>query len=119
MHSYEATARIATDPQHVFDRLDDQVKLAAHMTRPSAMMGGGRMTYEFDADAGRAVGSHTRMGGEAFGLKLFVDEVVTVREPPHRKTWETVGGHRDVCALNNAKQEQSRSGERPWETCSE
>lgn len=91
VRSYEATARIAAAPQQVFDRLDDQVKLAAHMTRPSAMMGGGRMTYEFDAAGGRAVGSRIRMGGEAFGLKLFVEEVVTVRKPPHRKTWETVG----------------------------
>lgn len=37
LRSYEATASIAADPQHVFERLDDQVKLAAHMTRPSAM----------------------------------------------------------------------------------
>jgi hypothetical protein len=54
-------------------------------------MGGGRMTYEFDAFRGQAVGAHIRMGGEAFGLRLFVDEVVTVRDPPGRKVWRTTG----------------------------
>lgn len=78
-------------PRSVFERLDDQTRLAAHMGRPSAMMGGGRMTYEFDALRGQAVGSHIRMGGEAFGLKLFVDEVVTIRDPPRRKVWRTTG----------------------------
>src|SRR3990167_6963246 len=61
------------------------------MGGPSAMMGGGRMTYAFDAQRGQAVGSHIRMGGEAFGLRLFVDEVVTVRDPPRRKVWRTTG----------------------------
>ncbi len=91
MPSYKATARIAADPQRAFDHLDDQVALAAHMTKRSAMMGGGRMTYAFDAARGQAVGSHIRMGGSAFGLSLDVDEVVTVREPPRRKAWATTG----------------------------
>ena len=47
--------------------------------------------HEFDAGRGQAVGSHIRMGGAAFGLSLFVDEVVTVRDPPHRKVWRTTG----------------------------
>jgi Polyketide cyclase / dehydrase and lipid transport len=89
--TYSATARIAAAPREIFNRLDDQEKLAAHMTRNSAMMGGGRMIYEFDALAGRAVGSHIRMGGDAFGVRLFMDEVVTVREPPRRKAWATTG----------------------------
>jgi len=49
------------------------------------------MTYEFDAAKGRAVGSHIRMGGSAFGIKLFVEEVVTERDPPRRKIWKTIG----------------------------
>jgi len=48
------------------------------------------MTYDFDEARGQAVGSHIRMGGRAFGLKLFVDEVVTERVPPRRKVWRTV-----------------------------
>ncbi|MBS88221.1 polyketide cyclase [Sphingobium sp. GW456-12-10-14-TSB1] len=75
----------------VFARLDDQTRLAAHMEKPSAMMGGGRMTYAFDANRGMAVGSLIHMGGSAFGLTMAVDEVVTERTPPYRKVWRTVG----------------------------
>lgn len=87
----EASAQVAAACERVFAHLDDQTRLAAHMARPSMMMGGGRMTYEFDEAKGQAVGSHIRMGGNAFGVKLFVDEVVTEREPPRRKAWQTVG----------------------------
>lgn len=87
----EARAFVAAPARAVFARLDDQTRLAEHMGRPSAMMGGGRMTYDFDEGGGQAIGSHIRMGGEAFGLRLFVDEVVTLREPPRRKVWRTTG----------------------------
>ncbi|WP_293482883.1 SRPBCC family protein [Phenylobacterium sp.] len=87
----DAAALVPAPAQEVFERLDDQTRLAEHMGRPSAMMGGGRMTYAFDALRGQAVGSHIRMGGEAFGLRLFVDEVVTLRDPPRRKVWRTTG----------------------------
>ena len=87
----EASATVGAAPEAVFARLDDQTRLAKHMDRPSMMMGGGRMTYEFDSAKGQAVGSHIRMGGEAFGLKLAVEEVVTERDPPHRKVWRTIG----------------------------
>jgi hypothetical protein len=75
----------------VFARLDGQTRLAEHMEKPSAMTGGGRMTYDFDADRGQAVGSHIRMGGSAFGIPLFVDEVVVERVPPAHKVWRTEG----------------------------
>jgi hypothetical protein len=91
---FEASARANAAPEAVFARLDDQTKLAEHMERPSAAMGGGRMTYEFDQGRGMAVGSHIKMGGSAFGLELFVDEVVTERDPPLRKVWKTVGAPR-------------------------
>jgi hypothetical protein len=87
----ERVVHVAATPGAVFARLDDQTRLAEHMERPSAMMGGGRMTYQFDAGRGQAVGSHIRMGGSAFGVRLFVDEVVTERAPPARKTWRTQG----------------------------
>jgi hypothetical protein len=54
------------------------------MGRPSAMMGGGRMTDEFDALRGRAVESCNPEGSDAFDLRLIVDEVVTVRDPPRQ-----------------------------------
>lgn len=93
-HYVAADALVSAAPEHVFARLDDQTRLAAHMQQPSAMMGGGRMTYDFDAGRGQVVGSHIKMGGSAFGLSLFVDEVLTERDPPRRKVWRTVGAPR-------------------------
>lgn len=58
------------------------------------MMGGGRMAYVFDEARGRAVGSRIKMRGSAFGLSLFVDEVVTRHDRPWSKQWETVGATR-------------------------
>ena len=49
------------------------------------------MTFEVDAGRGQAIGSTIRLRGRAFGIRLFVEEVVTERDPPHRKVWETVG----------------------------
>lgn len=92
--SFETVVDIAASPEQVFDRLDDQTRLAGHMEQPSAMMGGGRVTFEFDEGRGQAVGSHIKMGGSAFGLSLAVDEVVTERDPPRRKAWRTVGAAR-------------------------
>ncbi len=87
----EASVQVTATPERLFAHLDDQTRLAAHMARPSMMMGGGRMTYDFDEGRGQAVGSHIRMGGRAFGLELFIDEVVAERVPPRRKVWRTVG----------------------------
>lgn len=85
------TVTLAASPEAVFAHLDDQTRLGEHMEKPSGMMGGGRMTYEFDAGRGQSVGSHIKMGGSAFGLSLFVDEVVTERTPPFSKAWRTDG----------------------------
>ena len=92
--TFETVVEVAASPEQVFARLDDQTRLAAHMERPSAMMGGGRMTYDFDAGRGQVVGSHVKMGGSAFGLSLAVDEVVTERDPSRRKVWRTAGATR-------------------------
>lgn len=91
---YERTVRVPAAPDQVFARLDDQTRLAAHMEKPSAMMGGGRMSYEFDAARGQAIGSHIRMGGSAFGIRVFVDEAITERAPPNHKAWRTEGAVR-------------------------
>lgn len=90
-HRHAVSRRIAASPEALFARLDDQTRLGEHMTKPSAMMGGGRMTYAFDADRGMAVGSRIRMGGSAFGLPMSVEEEVTEREPPRHKAWRTIG----------------------------
>lgn len=49
------------------------------------------MRIETDSLHGQAVGSVIRMSGSVLGLRLALDEVVTEREPPLRKTWETRG----------------------------
>ncbi len=82
---------IAVDAQRLFAHLDDHRRLASHMEKPSLMMAGATMRVEMDALQGQAVGSLIRVSGRVFGLRLAVDEVVTEREPPLRKTWETRG----------------------------
>ena len=49
------------------------------------------MVVDVDAARGQAIGSHIRLSGNVFGMRLFLDEVVTRRNPPTEKTWETVG----------------------------
>lgn len=54
-------------------------------------MGGGKMDTTTDEGRGQKVGSHIRLSGKAFGIKIFLDEVVTNYEPSRSKVWETVG----------------------------
>ena len=49
------------------------------------------MIVEVDAAKGQAEGSHIRLSGRVLGVQLFVDEVVTKRDPPVQKIWRTVG----------------------------
>ena len=49
------------------------------------------MEIELDNERGQSVGSHIRFKGRAFGIPLSLDEIVTVRNPPQRKVWETTG----------------------------
>jgi hypothetical protein len=88
---FASSAVVQGTPEAVFERLDDQTRLAAHMQKSSIMMGGGSMAYDFDEGRGQQVGSHIRMKGVAFGQRLEVDEVVTERAPPARKVWRTTG----------------------------
>lgn len=87
----ESSALVSASPEQVFAYLDDHKRLASHMSQPSWRMGWSSMQTNFDAFAGQEIGSHIRMSGRILGLKLSLDEVVTEREPPTRKVWETVG----------------------------
>jgi hypothetical protein len=87
----EHTAIVHASVEQVFNWLDDQTRLAQHMSRRSWKMGWGKMVVELDAGRGRAVGSHIVLRGRVFGVRLFLDEVVTEHEPPLKKSWETVG----------------------------
>lgn len=90
----EHSATINASAERVFDQLDDQTRLSEHMSKRSWKMGWGRMETVLDAQHGRSVGSHIVLRGRVFGIPLYLDEVVTMREPPLKKTWETVGDPR-------------------------
>ena len=55
------------------------------------MMMGSRMSTEVDADGGRTIGSKIRMEGRMIGIPLSLEEVITERQVPSRKFWETIG----------------------------
>ncbi|WP_232700659.1 SRPBCC family protein [Halobacterium wangiae] len=88
---YEESAVIDASAADIFAVVDDHAALSAHMSQSSWMMGGGRMETTVDEGHGQKVGSHIRMSGNAFGIPLSLDEVITEYEPPYRKVWETVG----------------------------
>ncbi|MBI4922668.1 MAG: SRPBCC family protein [Devosia nanyangense] len=85
----EARGTVDAPPVVVFDFLDDQANLSAHMSRSSGMMLGSSMTIRMEPDHTRRVGSAFGFTGSIFGIPLAVDEVVTGRVPPREKTWET------------------------------
>jgi Polyketide cyclase / dehydrase and lipid transport len=87
----ESAAMAHASADRVFAYLDDPKALAAHMGEPSIMMLGSRMSMETDADGGRRVGSKIRMRGSLLGIPLSLEEVITERNAPFGKTWETVG----------------------------
>ena len=87
----EHSEPINASAERVFDHLDDQTRLSAHMSKRSRKLGWGKMETVLDAENGRSVGSHIVLRGRVFGIWLYLDEVVTLRDPPLKKTWETVG----------------------------
>ena len=90
-HHLESVVQVGASPAALFAELDDHDRLVSHMMRSSAMMAGSTMRFGYDEGAGRAVGSKISMSGRMLGLNLSADEVITEREPPFRKSWETVG----------------------------
>jgi hypothetical protein len=94
MSHYESSATVAAPADRVFAHIDDYARLSSHMNKSSWMMGGGKMTLDLDDARGQQVGSRIRMAGRVFGIQLALEEIVTERVPPHRKTWETVGSPR-------------------------
>jgi len=90
-YHYAAEALVAADPARLFQHLDDPAHLSAHMSRSSMQTAGMRMKIEVDDARGQALGSHIRLSGSLFGVEVFLDEIITVRTPPSRKQWETIG----------------------------
>ena len=91
---YERDRFVAATPAEVFSFIDDHARFSSHMNESSWMMGGGSMSVELDEAKGQAVGSHIRLSGRVLGVRLYLDEVVTRRDPPTEKVWATVGAPR-------------------------
>lgn len=88
---YEETAEIHAPAQEVFLFADNHHNLSSHMNTSSGMMGGGKMITKTDDGKGQKLGSHIMMTGEAFGINVSLDEVITIHDIPTHKEWETVG----------------------------
>ena len=87
---HERAALLDAPIERAFAYLDDFKALSAHMESRSLAMAGSSMAIVTDSAGGRAVGSHVHMAGRMFGMTLSLDEVVVERQPPFRKSWETV-----------------------------
>ena len=86
-----AGALVASTPAELFAYLDKHSQLSMHMTKSSWMMGGGRMDMTADEGGFQRLGSRLRLSGKAFGLRIFLEEEVTVHKPPQTKIWQTIG----------------------------
>ena len=87
---YERSVLLGASIEPAFAYLDDFRALSAHMEKRSAMMAGSAMRLTMDEFAGRAVGSRITMEGRMLGINLRLEEVVTERNPPLRKAWQTL-----------------------------
>lgn len=88
---FENSVIIPATSDNVFEYADNHANFSSHMSKSSWMMGGGSMNSHTDEKKFQAVGSHLQMKGTVFGVKLFLDEVITKHDPPYRKEWQTVG----------------------------
>lgn len=90
-----ASGRVITaSPEQLFAFVDDAARFSAHMGRSRWQMAGSRMNIEVDDGNGQRVGSRIQLFGSMLGMSLAVEGVVTEREPPYRKAWQTVGAPR-------------------------
>lgn len=88
---YESSITLKAEPKEIFAYINDHKNFSSHMTKTSWMMGGGSMKVTTDGGNGQRIGSHIRLNGKAFGINLYLDEVITKYNPPHIKSWETIG----------------------------
>ncbi len=83
--------KVVANPYRLFALLGDHRRLAARMEKPSMKMAGATMRVETDALKGQSDGALIRITGRVLGGNLALEEVVTERVPPFRKTWEARG----------------------------
>lgn len=91
---FEASITLPAAAEGVFAYIDDHARFSSHMNKSSWMMGGGHMDVSVDTGNGQKIGSHIRLSGTVFGMRIFLDEAVTVYDPPRTKAWQTVGNLR-------------------------
>lgn len=91
---YSDSVFLPAGADEIFAHVDDFSRLSSHMNQSSAMMMGASMETSFDTARGQAIGSHVRMSGKMMGIDLSLEEVITEREPPRHKAWETIGSPR-------------------------
>jgi hypothetical protein len=84
---FQSVASVTAPAAEVFDYLDDPAHLTAHMDKPSWMMAGGSMHLTLDAAQGKAPGARMRLAGRMLGIALSLEEEVTERVAPVRKSW--------------------------------
>lgn len=87
---FQESIFIPVSTDEVFNYVDNHSNYYSHVIKFATFLGG-RMDLQFDEDHGKSVGSHIHLSGSVFGKSLSLEEVVTKREPPTIKTWETVG----------------------------
>lgn len=88
---YEEEAHVPALPPDVYAILDDHARFSRHMAEPTWRTLWSTMRLTMDEGAGRRQGSHLMMESRVLGVRLHLDEVVTRREPPSLKEWETTG----------------------------
>ena len=90
-YHYESNGFVPASVDRVFAYIDDHTRLVSHMSEPSWKLAVGWIKTEIDEGRGQKLGSRTRLAGQVLGVELVVDELVTERDPPRRKVWETTG----------------------------
>ena len=88
---YSRSVEVPANPDAVFRFLDDPVAVAGHMANGRRMLVGTTMKLRLDQAQGRALGAEIVLSGRVLGRRLEVRQRVCLRQPPWRKTWETVG----------------------------
>lgn len=91
MRHYANEEFINVPVNEIFEYADNPVNFSSHMNKSSWTMAGSKMLTQTDEGGGQKKGSHIKMSGNIFGISLFLDEIITVHEPPYHKEWQTVG----------------------------
>lgn len=61
------------------------------MGKSLMMMLGTSMAVDVDAGGGQILDSKISMHGRMLGIPLSIEEVITERQEPYKKLWETIG----------------------------